>query len=307
MDLLALWSEFFLRPMLNGLVLLYSLLFSNFGIAIIVFTVIMRIIMLPLTLQQLRTSKAMSALQPKMQELRQRYGKDQQRLSQETMKLYREAGVNPVGCAVQTFIQFPIWIGLYQSIIQVLPVTPQGELIPEGLLHLSQNLYPWLPLANEVLPIARTFLWLDLARPDPSPFVLPALVGLSMWVQQKMVTMPSADPKQEATNRMMQTMMPLMFGFFTLQFASGLALYWLASNIIGVVMQYFITGWGSLAGWRFSLHTMASSAKAILGHGSRALPSGDGAIPDPLPANPSTPKKKRSAHGRGRDKRKDRR
>jgi YidC/Oxa1 family membrane protein insertase len=87
---------------------------------------------------------------------------------------------------------------------------------------------------------------MDLAVPDPSPFVMPVLVGASMWIMQKMTTMPSADERQASTNRMMLWMMPLMFGFFTLNFSSGLAVYWVVSNIIGVAIQGFITGWDPL-------------------------------------------------------------
>ncbi|MYH11683.1 MAG: protein translocase component YidC, partial [Rhodothermaceae bacterium] len=86
----------------------------------------------------------------------------------------------------------------------------------------------------------------DLALPDPTPFVMPVLVGVSMWVMQKMTTMPTADERQASTNRMMLWMMPVMFGFFTLNFPSGLAVYWVVSNVVGVVIQGFVTGWGPL-------------------------------------------------------------
>jgi len=225
--------------MLNGLLLLYKILFSNFGLSIIFFTVIIRLLTLPLTLRQLRATRAMSVLQPKLQEIQKKYGKDRQRVSQETMKLYREHGVNPLGCVMPMLIQFPIWIGLYQSIIMSL------NLSPEGLLGLSRALYPWLGWAHQAIPLRAHFLWLNLALPDPTP-VLPLLVGGSMWVMQKMTTLPSADPRQAATNRMMLWMWPLMFAFLTFSFPSGLALYWVASNIIGIVIQYFVTGWGGL-------------------------------------------------------------
>ncbi len=233
------WNLVILQPMLNFLVLLYQVTFSNFGIAILVFTLFIRLFMLPLTLKQLHASKKMMTIQPKMQELQKKLGKDKEKLSQETMKLYKEHGVNPLGCALPTLVQFPIWIGLYQSILQVLADTPNG------LLALSEHLYPPLDVVWGTIPLNNSFLWLDLARPDPF-MVLPVLVGGSMYVQQKMMTMPNADPQQAQMNRMMQTMMPLMFAFMTLQFASGLALYWVISNLIGIAMQYTVTGWGSL-------------------------------------------------------------
>ena len=222
-----------------SLVVLYSLMFSNFGIAIVVFTIFIRALMMPLTVKQSNQMKGMSALQPKIKEIQTKYGKDRQKQSQETMKLYKEHGVNPIGCLGPMFIQFPIWIGLYQAILQTVPTTP------ESLVGLSGHLYNWLPLVQSVIPIDSGFLWLDLAARDSTP-VLPIMVGVSMWFMQKMTTMPAMDERQASTNKMMLWMMPLMFGFFSMQFPSGLALYWVISNLVGIVIQGFITGWEPL-------------------------------------------------------------
>ena len=240
MDFLGqIWSNVFIQPMINTLILLYSLAFSNFGIAIAIFTIVIRAAMMPLTVKQSKQMKAMSALQPKIKEIQSRFANDKQRQSKETMQLYKDQGVNPIGCLGPMFIQMPIWIGLYQAILKTVPTTP------ESLVGLSGNLYTWLPLVQEVIPINSAFLWLDLSSPDPLP-VLPLLVGISMFLMQKMTTMPAADEKQASTNRMMLWMMPLMFGFFSMQFPSGLALYWVISNLVGIVIQGFITGWEPL-------------------------------------------------------------
>ncbi|TAK34200.1 MAG: membrane protein insertase YidC, partial [Chloroflexota bacterium] len=200
-----LWNTFFFDPMLNALLVLSLGFFANFGLTVIAFTLIIRTLMLPLTLRQLHSAKSMSALQPKIQELQKKYGKDRERLSKETMALYKEHGVNPIGCAVPTLVQFPIWIGLYQSITYALAERP------EGLLALSQHIYPALRFVQTALPLNNHFLWMNLAVPDQF-YILPVLVAASMWVQQKMMTMPSADPQQAQMNQMMQTFMPLMFG-----------------------------------------------------------------------------------------------
>ena len=240
MDFLGqIWSNVFIQPMINTLILLYSLAFSNFGIAIAIFTIVIRAAMMPLTVKQSKQMKAMSALQPKIKEIQSRFANDKQRQSKETMQLYKDQGVNPIGCLGPMFIQMPIWIGLYQAILKTVPTTP------ESLVGLSGNLYTWLPFVQEVIPINSAFLWLDLSSPDPLP-VLPLLVGISMFLMQKMPTMPAADEKQASTNRMMLWMMPLMFGFFSMQFPSGLALYWVISNLVGIVIQGFITGWEPL-------------------------------------------------------------
>jgi YidC/Oxa1 family membrane protein insertase len=234
----TLWTTLIIEPMINSLVLLYAVFFLNFGITIVAFTILIRAAMFPLTVKQSRALKAMTTLQPRLKEIQEKYADDKERRASETMKVYKSGGVNPIGCLGPMIIQFPIWIGLYRSILQTLPSTP------ESLVGLSDRLYTWVPWVHEVVPLNSSFLWLDLAVPDP--FLLPVLVGASMFIMQKMTTMPSADPRQQSTNQMMLWMMPVMFGFFTTTFPSGLAVYWIVSNVVGVVMQGFITGWDPL-------------------------------------------------------------
>lgn len=233
------WHFLILEPVLNVLIALSQVLFGQFGLAIIALTVIVRLISWPLNKRQLKSTKAMQDMQPKMQELQKKYGKNQKKLQEEMMKLYKEAGVNPLGCLWPMLIQFPIWIALYQSIMRSMAATP------ENLLSLHQHLYSW-EIVRQAIPLSSQFLWLDLSRPDPY-FILAIFVGGTMWVQQKMTTAPAVDPKQQSTARMMTVMMPFMFGILTLMFPSGLALFWAVSNVIGIVSQYFFAGgWGHL-------------------------------------------------------------
>jgi len=225
-----------MQPVINFLIVLSTYLFNSFGLAIIALTIIIRGCMYPLTMKQLRASKAMQALQPKLTELQKKYAKDKQQLAKEQMKLYKESGVSPAGCILPMLIQLPVWIALYQSIIRVLAVHP------EDCLNLSRYLYSW-PVVYSALPLDRAFLWLDLATPD---IYIALLVAGTMWVQQKMMTPSTTDSKQKSMSSMMLWMMPLMFGFLCLSFPSGLSLYWLASNVITIVTQYFVTGWGGL-------------------------------------------------------------
>ena len=223
--------------MINVLISLSHYLFNNFGLSIIVLTIIVRLIILPLTLKQLRATKAMQLLQPKLLELQRKYAKDKNKLAQEQMKLYRESGVSAAGCAIPMIVQFPIWIALYQAVMLTLAVSP------EGLLNLSRYLYPW-PFLYPLLPLENSFLGLDLASGN---IIMAILVGATMWVQQKMVTTNVADPRQAAQTRMMLWMMPLLFAFFSISFPAGLSLYWIISNIISIVIQYYVTGWGGLS------------------------------------------------------------
>lgn len=213
-------------------------LLNNFGLTVIVLTIVIRLLMLPLTLKQLRSTKAIQSLQPKLMELQKKYAKDRNKLAQEQMSLYKQSGISPTGCAVPMLVQMPIWIALYQAIMLALAATP------EGLLNLSRYLYSW-PMLYPLLPLNSDFLWLDLTKGD---MILAVLVGVTMWLQQKMVTLDSPNPQMQSQNRMMLWMMPLMFAFFTLSFPSGLALYWVVSNIVSIGIQYYVTGWGGLAG-----------------------------------------------------------
>ena len=237
--MIEVWHLIIGNPVLNVLIALSHLLSGEFGLAIIALTIIVRLISWPLTKRQLNSSKALQDMQPKIQELQKKYGKNQQKIQQEMMKLYKEAGVNPLGCLWPMLVQLPIWIALYQAIMRALATTP------ENLLDLAHRLYSW-DIVNQAIPLISKFLWLDLGQPDPY-WILAIVVGGTMWVQQKMTQAPAVDPRQQPTSRMMLLMMPLMFGFLTLMFPSGLALYWAVSNIIGIITQYFFTGgWGYL-------------------------------------------------------------
>jgi len=130
----------------------------------------------------------------------------------------------------------PVWIALYQSIMLALAVAP------EGLLNLSKYLYPW-PIVYSALPLNKTFLLLDLAQPN---FILAILVGVTMWLQQKMSMTTPADAKQAQQSQMMLWMMPMMFALLAMSFPSGLSLYWVANSVVRVVIQYRVTGWGGI-------------------------------------------------------------
>jgi YidC/Oxa1 family membrane protein insertase len=311
------WNTILLEPMINFLVLMSKYFLGSFGIAIIVLTIIIRLLMFPLTMKQLQSSKAMQAIQPKMKELQKKYAKDQQKLNQEVMKLYKEEGVNPLGCALPMLVQFPIWIALYQSVIQALAYTP------ENLLGLSKQLYSSAVIRG-ALPLNHHFLWLDLTKGD---IFMAILTVASMWALQKMSTQPSTDPQQQSMNRIMLWVMPLMFGLFSLSLPSGLSLYWVASNIISMILQYRVTGWGTLTRPSLSFlkrgppQPVDNPAAKIEGTAGTGKKAGKGVTPEQSGAetdDASSEKKKKEAvtadiisqrkkgsHGKRRGKRKD--
>lgn len=296
------WDLIIYRPILNFLVLLSNILFSNFGLAIIALTIIVRGVMTPLTLKQLRSSKKMSdamrTLQPKIQQLKKKYAKDPRKLQQEQMKLYKEAGISPLGCLsspmlVSTLIQIPIFIALYRGIIQAMAVTPQD------FLGLSDSLYSW-SMVREALPVSGNFLWLNLAGTDPY-FLMPILVGGSMWVSQKMISQPAPDPQQQSMQNMMQIMMPLMFGFIALTLPSGVGLYFLTTSLASIPVQYSVYGWGNL---RRQPAAQAPSKKEAKPEKQKAEAPVQAEAP--VAEQVSNPKEG-ARHGKSGSKRKDRR
>ena len=230
------WDLIIQQPLTNILILMSHYLGGSFGLAVIFLTIIINLLLYPFTMNQIKSSLAMQNLQPKLAELQKKFGKDKQKLAQEQMKLYKEAGVKPAGCLLSMFIQMPVWIALYQSVMLALAVAP------EGLLNLSRFIYPWHVVYN-ALPLNHSFLGINLAYGNP---ILAVLVGVTMWVQQKMSTPISTDPRQAQQASMMLWMMPLLFTFMALSFPAGLSIYWVTSSVFRIAVQYRITGWGGL-------------------------------------------------------------
>jgi YidC/Oxa1 family membrane protein insertase len=234
---LGIWGAFvnfialslvFLDNMIGGWGIPYA-----FGFAIILFTVVIRAATFPLNMQQIKSSKAMQELQPRMKELQEKYKNDREKLAQQQMALYKEAGVNPLGGCLPMLVQMPVWFALYQALIQ---------LSHEGLLYEG---FLWIPsLAGPVADRAGGIGWLwplppSIGWPHAIAYlVLPVLLIVSQFYMQRMMTPPNPDPQQASMNSMMK-IMPLMFGYFSLIVPSGLTLYWFTSNILALVQQYF--------------------------------------------------------------------
>ena len=231
--------NFFLITPLTNLFVLLTNVTGNAGFAVILLTIIIRLVTMPLTVKQMHSTRAMMALGPRQAEINKKF-KDPRRRQQEVMKLYKEAGINPLGCFSSMLIQMPILIALYRVFIIAV-----GE-APESLIGLSERIYGWDYLRSS-LPLPADFLWLHLGRPDP--YFLPVLVAATTFTLQKMSTLPSTDEKQRAQAQMMNFMMPLLFGWITLTLPSGLGLYYALSNIIGMVLQYVYVGGGPF-NWR---------------------------------------------------------
>ncbi|MEJ2598744.1 MAG: YidC/Oxa1 family membrane protein insertase [Anaerolineales bacterium] len=230
--------------MTNLLLWIYSVI-GGFGMAIIIFTILIRLLTYPLTAQQLKSAQAMQEMQKskKWADLQKKYKDDKQKLQQEQMKLYQEMGVNPLGSCLPTVIQFPIIIGLYQAIIRALAVTPVQ------LLDLSSHIYPFVNAAR-LIPLDNHFLWMDLSQPERLIIpglsfgipILAIIVVVTTYMQSKLMT-PTAQPGDQGAQmtQAMNLYMPLLMGYLALTFASGLSLYFVASNLVSII-QYAAMG-----------------------------------------------------------------
>lgn len=233
--------DIIINPFIAILLFLYRLLGGNVVLSLIVFTVLVRLAIYPLTAKSQRSTKAMQVLQPELKKLQEKYKNDREKLAQAQWELYRQHGFNPLAGCLPVLIQLPIWMALYRAIVITLAATPYQ------LLDLARRL--WVPGLSDVVPLHNKFLWLNLATPDPL-YVLPVLVVFTTWLQQKLI-MPAAAPSSSSgdrsadqaaqVSRQMMIIMPFMFGFFALTFASGLSIYFIVSNLIGIA-QYALTG-----------------------------------------------------------------
>ncbi len=212
------WFHFIARPLISLLRLSHSLT-GNYGLDIILLTVLVKLLFFPLSNKSFQSMAAMKKLQPQMERLRERHKDDRQKLNQEVMELYKRNKVNPLGGCLPMIVQFPVFIGLYQ-----------------GLMYAIE------------LRQAPFFGWItDLSSPDrlgslAIPFVdppgLPILtlfMGGSMLLQQWMTPMTTGDPIQQK----MMMLMPVIFTVMFVNFPSGLVLYWLVNNVLSIAQQYW--------------------------------------------------------------------
>lgn len=227
------WNEVFINPLINVLLMLNIITFGQFGLTIIFFTLLLRLATLPLTIRQLQSTKAMQAIQPRMAELQKKY-KDPKRRQEEMMKLYKEAGFNPLGCFGPMFIQIIVFMGLYRALVY----TVGGS--PESLVGLSHRLYP-LGVLQDQIPLNQHFLWLSLGHPDQT-YLVPLLVGASTYIQQRLSVTPGATEQQQQQQQMMTWMLPLMLMFFTLNLPSGVGVYWVVTNLFSLFASYWVYG-----------------------------------------------------------------
>ncbi|WP_331837639.1 YidC family membrane integrase SpoIIIJ [Bacillus paralicheniformis] len=207
------WNTYIVYPLSQLITYVANLTNENFGLAIIIVTILIRLLILPLMIKQTKSSKAMQALQPEMQKLREKYSskdqKTQQKLQQETMALMQKHGVNPLAGCFPILIQMPILIGFYHAIMRTREIAEHS------------------------------FLWFDLGERDPY-FILPILAGVFTFIQQKL--MMAGTTQQNPQMAMMLWLMPIMIVVFAVSFPAALSLYWVVGNLFMIAQTFFIKG-----------------------------------------------------------------
>lgn len=257
------WHALLYQPIVNALIFFYQI-FGNFGVAIIVLTVLIRLLLVPLTLPSLKTAQKMRKLAPELNKLKKKYAGDKKKLAQAQMDLYKREGANPAAGCLPQIIQFVILIALYQAFIRVLKF--DGDVI----VKLNEVLYPALKLPAETI-INTRFLYLDLSQPDvfrlpslsiPLPGLFLAAAAFVQVLSSKMMQ-PSVEAAQKKAKKTpgkeddvaatMQSQMLYLFPLMTIligySFPSGLVVYWLVFSLSTAIQQYFVSGWGGLTPW----------------------------------------------------------
>jgi YidC/Oxa1 family membrane protein insertase len=238
------WETIIVTPFTNALLMIYKVIGGNFGIAIILFTVLIRVITHPLMASQIKGSTKMQEMQSskEWQDIQKKYKDDKEKLAQEQMKYYKEIGYNPLSSCLPSIIQIPLIFGLYQSIMRAMAASP-GQ-----LLTLARTVYSFFPV-GDLLPLNSKFLWMNLGQPEriyAFGIAIPSLaiiVAITTYIQSK-VTMPATtNPGDQGAmmGKMMTLYMPLLLGYFALTFASGLSVYFIVGNLIGIA-QYALLG-----------------------------------------------------------------
>ena len=180
--------------------------FGSYGLAIILLTIIVKVLLYPLTVKQLKSMKAMQEIQPELQKLQAKHKNNPQMLQMKMMELYKERGVNPMAGCLPLLIQMPILMGMYYALYNF----DYGGAAPSFL---------WLPSLSETDPM----------------YILPVLAAATTLIQQKMSTM-----QQTQQTKVLMIVMPLFIGWLSLTFPSGLVLYWVTMNFVQIAQQWWI-------------------------------------------------------------------
>ncbi len=265
------WNAFLVHPLIVLALVAYSVA-HDFGLAIVLVTVAIRLVLYPLYITQIRSQRAMQELAPALNELKKRFGNDRQRISQEQMKLYAERGVNPAAGCLPLLLQMPILFALYAALTQLgcglghtLGAACTATLSHQDAQLLLPGFIPNPIPAGATLDTTANWLpWIQGGLQERDPLlVLPIVAGLAQLVASVMAQPAKQPQTSDPSQRMMQSMaytFPLMTVFLGASFPAGLTLYWTATTVFQIVQQYFVVGWGQLPRWLPFLRNVPSPA-----------------------------------------------
>jgi YidC/Oxa1 family membrane protein insertase len=268
------WNALLVHPLMALALVAYGIA-HDFGLAIIIVTVVIRLLVYPLYVTQIRSQRAMQDLAPAMNELKKKFGKDRQRFAEEQMKLYKEYGVNPAAGCLPLLLQMPLLFALYSALTQM--GCGLGNTIGGGctstLTHdqaaqvLASFLPNPIPLGGNLDTSAAWLPWLR-GLHDRDPFlILPIVAGIAQLIASVMA-MPAKRVQTDDPNaRMMQSMaymFPVMTVVLGASFPAGLTLYWISTTIFQVVQQYFVSGWGQLPRYLPFLRNIPTPADRVM-------------------------------------------
>lgn len=277
--LIPVWNVLLVHPLVNLLVGAYALL-GDLGLSIVLVTIAIRLALYPLFVTQIRSQRAMQEVGPALNELKQKYGKDRQRMAEEQMKLYRERGVNPAMGCLPLLIQMPILFGFYAAMLQLTYGLGQGfgaAVAPLTGAQFETIRYGFIPNplgATESLNLTAIWLpWLTgLGHPDPL-YIFPLLAGVTQLIASLMAQPVAAAKIEDPQQRMMQSMVyyfPIITIVIAWQLPAGLAVYWVTTTLFQIVQQYFVSGWGQLVRWLPLLRAIPTPADRALATKQRA-------------------------------------
>ena len=243
----SIWGAFV--GFLENVLLTFDQWTGNGGLAIILFTILARVVILPLTLKSLQSTRKMQELQPQIKEIQRKYGKEPQKLQEETAKLYREYRVNPIGGCLPMLLQLPIFFGVYQAVIHLTQISVAESAAGTITQILGQNGVNVASLpALGSSQLSGPFLWItELGRPDP--YYILGVLSLVFQLIVQLMAMPRVQDAQQKAMSQSMLILPLMFAYIGFTFPAGAVLYWVVGSILSMIQQYVISGWGSLANY----------------------------------------------------------
>ena len=311
MDFLAgPWNAALVHPLINFLVGAYGL-FKDFGLAIVIVTLALRLVFYPLYVKQIQSQRVMQEIGPAMNEIRQKYGKDRQKVTEEQMKLYKERGYNPASGCLPLLIQMPILFAMYSAMIQFACGLGRTDPSCPGVQGLGREQfesirYFFIPNPVEGPGLDLTANWLPwitggLGQPDPW-FILPVLAGVTQLVSSVMAMPYGQKPSTDPQAKMMQSMayyFPLITVVIAWGLPSGLSLYWVATTLFQIAQQYVVTGWGQLAKWLPFLRAIPTPADKTLASLQQAAVVEANADMKAKGARPATPETVTPGEGPG--------